>query len=361
MGRENAQTLKAWTYLDHPKAFTLIPNPVMKQVLSGEVEGGRLKPIPRLVYLALLTRARLEWKETTPQDLALLLGLDRRTVEKALLELWEQGLAERGEVGWWAPLHPLQAEAHAVQVPVHAVQGAARENAVQEGVSCHPEVIEEEIEEPPHPSHPPTPPSAEGEEVSKVWQEKALEENPARFPPPSVEAEAAQGAPEEASPLPGTPQASPALVKPGTKSLRAALEGAGLWREFWRVFRPGFATPALFGAWLHRLEREALPLGAAFLEAVAKTVEGARRGVVRYPAAYLERLLQEAAPPEGASPLPPASEPPSFRDGDLLLLPDGRRGYFAGWTGGGRLAFVEADGVAYTVPREVLALARVLG
>ncbi|WP_051906240.1 hypothetical protein [Thermus tengchongensis] len=106
MGRENAQTLKAWTYLDHPKAFTLIPNPLMKQVLSGEVEGGRLKPIPRLVYLALLTRARLEWKETTPQDLALLLGLDRRTVEKALLELWERGLAERGEVGWWAPCTP---------------------------------------------------------------------------------------------------------------------------------------------------------------------------------------------------------------------------------------------------------------
>ncbi|WP_051906241.1 hypothetical protein [Thermus tengchongensis] len=48
----------------------------------------------------------------------------------------------------------------------------------------------------------------------------------------------------------------------------------GLWREFWRVFRPGFATPGLFGAWVHRLEREALPLGAAFLEAVAKTVEG---------------------------------------------------------------------------------------
>ncbi len=355
MGRKKAHS-KAWTYLDRPSAFTLIPNPVLKQALSGEVGGKRLKPIPRLVYLTLLSRARLEGKEATAQDLALLLGFDPRTVEKALLELWELGLVERGGYGYFAPLHPVPPKAHAVQSSLHAVQGESGEKAVPDELgSALEEIREEEKKKPPHPpSHPPTPPSAEGEE--ELWEE------------PSEEL-LGEGSEEEAVPVAekgrvaSSPlQASPPLVKPGTRPLRAALEGAGLWREFWRVFRPGFATPALFGAYLHRLEREALPLGTAFLEVVARTLEGARRGVVRYPAAYLERLLQELAPEGAQAPsLTSSLEAPPFQDGDLLLLPDGRRGYFGGWTGGGKEAFLEVDGVAYRVPRELLLEARVVG
>ncbi|GLV49351.1 hypothetical protein TJA_24520 [Thermus sp. LT1-2-5] len=356
VGRKKAHS-KAWTYLDHPSAFTLIPNPILKQALSGEVGGKRLKPIPRLVYLTLLSRARLEGKEATAQDLALLLGFDPRTVEKALLELWELGLVERGGYGYFAPLRAVLPKAHAVQSSLHAVQGESGEKAVPDELgSVLEEIREEEKKKPPHPlSHPPTPPSAEGEE--ELWEEPLAEPLGEGH-----EVEASLAFPPGGSGTSVLTQASPPLVKPGTKSLRAALEGAGLWREFWRVFRPGFATPALFGAYLHRLERGALPLGTAFLEVVARTLEGARRGVVRYPAAYLERLLQELAPEGAQAPsLTSSLEAPPFQDGDLLLLPDGRRGYFGGWTGGGKEAFLEVDGVAYRVPRELLLEARVVG
>ncbi len=359
VGRKKTEPPKAWTYLDHPSAFTLIPNPILKQVLSGEVEGRHLKPIPRLVHLTLLSRARLAWREATARDLAALLGFDPRTVEKALLELWELGLVERGTYGYFAPLHPVPVKAHAVQRSAHAVQGEGQKNAVQDhAFPALEEIREEEKKELPHPpSHPPAPPSAEEAEEEALWEEhleEPLEEAPGFQAPP--------GALEREGGISGSSEVSPALVKPGTKPLRRVLEGAGLWREFWRVFRPSFANGALFGAYLHRLEREALPLGDAFLEALSRTLEGARRGVVRHPAAYLEQLLQERALEGGRAPsLASSPEPPPFQDGDLLLLPDGRRGYFGGWTAGGQMAFVEVDGVAHRIPREVLSRALILG
>jgi hypothetical protein len=339
----------------------------MKQGLTGEVEGKRLGPIPRLVYLALLTRSRLKRKEATSQDLADFLGFDRRTVEKALLELWELGLVERGAVGWWAPLDPVRPPLHAVQPSVHGVQGEGQENAVLDGSASALELIgKQQQEKTPllhSTSHPPTPPSAE--EAEEVLEEDPLEEllgenlDRGTPQPPSLEPRPEPGRTRDVA-EPSKP--SPALVKPGTKPLRRVLEGAGLWREFWRVFRPGFANGALFGAYLHRLEREALPLGDAFLEALSRTLEGAKRGVVRYPAAYLEQLLQERALEGGQVPsLASSPEPPPFQDSDLLLLPDGRRGYFGGWTAGGQMAFVEIGGVAYRVPRELLLQAQVLG
>ncbi|MCS7219581.1 MAG: hypothetical protein NZ846_11555, partial [Thermus sp.] len=155
-------------------------------------------------------------------------------------------------------------------------------------------------------------------------------------------------------------KASPPLVNEGTKPLQRALKGAGLWQGFYRVFRPGFPSEALWGRYLARLEREALPLGEAFLTALARTLERAALGAVRFPAPYLDRLLEEARKEASPPPPPPPTEV-AFGHGDLLLLPDGRKGHFAGWTARGAKAFVEWDGTAYLVPKELLLGARVVG
>ena len=54
-------------------------------------------------------------------------------------------------------------------------------------------------------------------------------------------------------------------------------------------------------------------------------------------------------------------DPALWERAPYLHLPDGRRGYFAGWTGGGAKAFVEVDGVAHLVDRELVLAARVVG
>jgi len=150
-------------------------------------------------------------------------------------------------------------------------------------------------------------------------------------------------------------------VKAGTKPLQGALKGAGLWREFYRAFRPGFPSEALWAAYLARLEREALPKGEVFLQALALTLRGVAQGGVRYPARYLEAVMADLEARTPAPPPPPGGTRDGIPDGALLHLPDGRRGYFAGWTGGGAKAFVEVDGVAHLVDRELVLAARVVG
>jgi hypothetical protein len=154
---------------------------------------------------------------------------------------------------------------------------------------------------------------------------------------------------------------SPALVKAGTKPLQGALKGAGLWGEFYRAFRPGFPSEALWATYLARLEREALPKGEVFLQALALTLRGVAQGGVRYPARYLEAVMADLEARTPAPPPPPGGTRDGILDGALLHLPDGRRGYFAGWTGGGAKAFVEVDGVAHLVDRELVLAARVVG
>jgi hypothetical protein len=154
---------------------------------------------------------------------------------------------------------------------------------------------------------------------------------------------------------------SPPLVKAGTKPLQGALKGAGLWGEFYRAFRPGFPSEALWAAYLARLEREALPKGEVFLQALALTLRGVAQGGVRYPARYLEAVMADLEARTPAPPPPPGGTRDGILDGALLHLPDGRRGYFAGWTGGGAKAFVEVDGVAHLVDRELVLAARVVG
>ncbi len=191
---------------------------------------------------------------------------------------------------------------------------------------------------------------------------KAPEEGAEVAPPPGDARRAAPPAPSAFPNFPFPSKSSRALVKDGTKRpLQEALKRAGLWGDFYRVFRPGFAHGGLWRAYLERLEREALPLGEAFLQVLGRTLEGARLGVVRYPAAYLDRLLRDLAPPERPSPPPPSLPLEEVSRDALLLLPDGRRGYFAGWTGGGTRAFFEVDGVAYLVDRESVLRARVVG
>ncbi len=116
-----------WTHLESPNGFTLIPNPLLNKLFSSGFSDREFA-----VFLALATRRNLHHKKASTKDLALLLRRDRRTVEKALLALWEKGLVERDATGWWlsdAPSLPgqdLQAPVHAVQTPLQALQGVGR-------------------------------------------------------------------------------------------------------------------------------------------------------------------------------------------------------------------------------------------
>lgn len=353
-------TQVGWTHLEAPNGYTLIPNPLLNKLFSA-----KLSATAHSVFLALASRRNLRFNKASTKDLARFLGRDPRTVEKALLALWEKGLVERDATGWWLsdapPGQDLQAPVHAVQTPLQALQGTGEENALQDGLLSAREIKEREAtteeKNPPHPHAQ----AAEAEEAEEVEADrKAPEERAVSASPSEGGGKATLLVPSPSSAPPSPSGSSPVLVKEGTKyRLQARLKEAGLWVDFYRVFRPGFAHQGLWRAYLERLEREALPLGEAFLQALDRTLEGARLGVVRYPAAYLDRLLQDLAPPERSFPPPP---PPEEVPKDaLLLLPDGRRGYFAGWTSGGAKAFVEVDGVAYLVDRESVLRARVLG
>lgn len=357
-------TQVGWTHLEAPNGYTLIPNPLLQRLFSA-----KLSATAHSVFLALASRRNLRSNKASTKDLARFLGRDQRTVEKALLALWEAGLVERDATGWWlsdalpgqdpGQRSYLEAPVHAVQTPLQTLQGQGEENTLQDGLPSAREIKGKEAtteeKNPPHPHAQ----AAEAEEAEMDLE--APEEEGAITTPSSGDGGRATSPAPSPFPSPSSPsKPSPALVKEGTKfRLQARLKEAGLWGDFYRVFRPGFAHQGLWRAYLERLEREALPLGEAFLQALGRTLEGARLGVVRYPAAYLDRLLQDLAPSERSSPPPP---PPEEVPKDaLLLLPDGRRGYFAGWTGGGAKAFVEVDGVAYLVDRESVLRARVLG
>jgi DNA-binding transcriptional ArsR family regulator len=341
-------------------SYSLIPNSLMEVALSGQVPGweGTLSPIARLVLLALASRARLRLKSADEKELAALLGVDPRTARKALMDLWEAGLVEVDSPGRYRLAEGLPQGGHpgpqALHAPLHALQGGGGENGLPEGDFPGPEIKEEVREEKdlPH-SHPPA--QAEEEEASEEEVAQPLQEEN------NLGGEGLPAAPSSvnAPSVPSNP--SPPLVKAGTKPLQGALKGAGLWGEFYRAFRPGFPSEALWAAYLARLEREALPKGEVFLQALALTLRGVAQGGVRYPARYLEAVMADLEARTPAPPPPPGGTRDGILDGALLHLPDGRRGYFAGWTGGGAKAFVEVDGVAHLVDREVVLAARVVG
>ncbi|WP_285199740.1 hypothetical protein, partial [Klebsiella pneumoniae] len=89
-----------------PDTKTVIPNKVMQVLIAGRVGDKVLTPSAIRVYLALFSRARLRKREATEGELAAITGLDRRSVRRSLMELWEVGLIEVGPVGYWAPLNP---------------------------------------------------------------------------------------------------------------------------------------------------------------------------------------------------------------------------------------------------------------
>jgi hypothetical protein len=350
----------SWRYLQAEGSYSLIPNSLMEVALSGQVPGweGTLSPIARLVLLALASRARLRVKSADEKELAALLGVDPRTARKALMDLWEARLVEVDSPGRYRLAGGLPQGGHAgpqaLRAPLHALQGGSGENGLPEGDFRGPEIKEEVKEEKdlPH-SHPPT--RAEEEEASEEEMAQPLQEED------DLGGEGLPAAPSSVNaPLvPSNP--SPPLVKAGTKPLQGALKGAGLWGEFYRAFRPGFPSEALWAAYLARLEREALPKGEVFLQALALTLRGVAQGGVRYPARYLEAVMADLEARTPAPPPPPQGTRDQILDGALLHLPDGRRGYFAGWTGGGAKAFVEVDGVAHLVDRELVLAARVVG
>jgi len=351
----------SWRYLQTEGSYSLIPNSLMAVALSGQVPGweGTLSPIARLVLLALASRARLRLKSADEKGLAALLGVDPRTARKALMDLWEAGLVEVDSPGRYRLAGGLPQGGHpgpqALRAPLHALQGGGGENGLPEGDFRGPEIKEvKEEKDLPHP-HPPT--RAEEEE-------KEASEEEAAQPFQEEDDLGGEGLPAASSsvdePL-AFSNSSPPLVKAGTKPLQGALKGAGLWGAFYRAFRPGFPSEALWAAYLARLEREALPKGEVFLQALALTLRGVAQGGVRYPARYLEAVMADLEARTPAPPPPPGGTRGGVPDGALLHLPDGRRGYFAGWTGGGARAFVEVDGVAHLVDRELVLAARVVG
>jgi hypothetical protein len=308
--------------------------------------------------LALASRARLRLKSADEKELAALLGVDPRTARKALMDLWEAGLVEVDSPGRYRLAGGLPQGGHAgpqaSHAPLHALQGGGGENGLPEGDFPGPEIKEEVKEEKdlPH-SHPPA--RAEEEEASEEEVPQPLQEED------DLGDEDVPAAPSSVDEPLALSNSSPALVKAGTKPLQGALKGAGLWGEFYRAFRPGFPSEALWAAYLARLEREALPKGEVFLQALALTLRGVAQGGVRYPARYLEAVMADLEARTPVPPPPPGGTRDGIPDGALLHLPDGRRGYFAGWTGGGAKAFVEVDGVAYLVDRELVLAARVVG
>lgn len=406
-------TTKSWAFLDQPDTKTVIPNKVMQVLIAGRVGDKVLTPSAIRVYLALFSRARLRKREATEGELAAITGLDRRSVRRSLMELWEVGLIEVGPVGYWAPLNPslqgdpapvqgLQGEVHRMHVLLHPMHNPPAKNAVHNGAKERPET-KEEAKGKKHPLHRPTHQRVADEAVALPVNPYLAERTPLLREAPLGEAskalprgqtrssvlavgqelevlstlpgaqagvnadmafEALEGDAEEAG---SREEVSPDHVNGGTKYLlQEALKRANLWRDFYRVFRPSFAQEFLWVRYLRRLEEQALPLGEAFLHAIARTLEGAARGVVRYPTAYLEALLREVDVGQpsghGASSRQTAErEGVELESGTELLLPDGRRGYFAGWTQGGRKGFVEVDGVALVVDRETLLGFRVLG
>jgi DNA-binding transcriptional ArsR family regulator len=350
----------SWRYLQAEGSYSLIPNSLMAVALSGQVPGweGTLSPIARLVLLALASRARLRVKSADEKELAALLGVDPRTARKALMDLWEAGLVEVDSPGRYRLAgglpqggHPGPQTSHA---PLHTLQGGGGENGLPDGDFPGPEIREEVKEEKdlPH-SHPPA--RAEEEEASEEEVVQPLQEED------DLGGEGLPAAPSSLDTPSVLSDPPPPLVKAGTKPLQGALKGAGLWGAFYRAFRPGFPSEALWAAYLARLEREALPKGEVFLQALALTLRGVAQGGVRYPARYLEAVMADLEARTPAPPPPPGGTRDGIPDGALLHLPDGRRGYFAGWTGGGAKAFVEVEGVAHLVNRELVLAARVVG
>jgi DNA-binding transcriptional ArsR family regulator len=350
----------SWRYLQAEGSYSLIPNSLMEVALSGQVPGweGTLSPIARLVLLALASRARLRVKSADEKELAALLGVDPRTARKALMDLWEAGLVEVDSLGRYRLAGGLPQGGHpalqALHAPLHALQGGGGENGLPEGDFWEPE-IKEEVKEEKDPLHSHPPARAEEEEAPEEEVTQPLQEED------DAGGEGVPAVPSSANEPLALSNPSPALVKAGTKPLQGALKGAGLWGEFYKAFRPGFPSEALWAAYLARLEREALPKGEVFLQALALTLRGVAQGGVRYPARYLEAVMTDLEARTPAPPPPPGGTRDGILDGALLHLPDGRRGYFAGWTGGGAKAFVEVDGVAHLVDREVVLAARVVG
>jgi DNA-binding transcriptional ArsR family regulator len=352
----------SWRYLQAEGSYSLIPNSLMAVALSGQVPGweGTLSPIARLVLLALASRARLRVKSADEKELAALLGVDPRTARRALMDLWEAGLVEVDPPGRYRLAGGLPQGGYpgpqALHAPLHALQGGGGENGLPEGDFRGPE-IKEEVKEEKDPLHSHPPARAE-EEEKETPEEKVAQPLQEEDDLGGKDVPAAPSSVDEPSVLSDPP---PPLVKAGTKPLQGALKEAGLWGEFYRAFRPGFPSEALWAAYLARLEREALPKGEVFLQALALTLRGVAQGGVRYPARYLEAVMADLEARTPAPPPPPGGTRDGILDGALLHLPDGRRGYFAGWTGGGAKAFVEVDGVAHLVDREVVLAARVVG
>ena len=125
--------------------------------------------------------------------------------------------------------------------------------------------------------------------------------------------------------------------------LRALLEGDPSWHRLAQHFRLNVPLEA----YLHNL-RPFVNSPAALRWALEATLQDVNKGGVRRPERLLLWKLRQIPPA-------PAENPPCLvQSGDEVVLPDGSRGFFAGWTQAGRAAFIEVEGTARVVRREWL-------
>jgi len=125
--------------------------------------------------------------------------------------------------------------------------------------------------------------------------------------------------------------------------LRALLEGDPSWHRLAQHFRLNVPLEA----YLHNL-RPFVNSPAALRWALEATLQDVCKGGVRQPERLLLWKLRQIPPA-------PAENPPCLvQSGDEVVLPDGSRGFFAGWTQAGRAAFIEVEGTARLVRREWL-------
>ena len=109
-----------------------VPARTLLALAAGEVGGKPLHPSAIRLVLALWARAGLAWPEATEEELREVTGLDRRSVRRAMGDLLEVGLVERGRVGYRVraegepvpqPEHRLPDPVHRMSPPVHRMSG----------------------------------------------------------------------------------------------------------------------------------------------------------------------------------------------------------------------------------------------
>lgn len=391
------------------RSYTNLPNRLLQTVLLN-LDGTALK-----VYLLLYSWKNLG-RAFAAREIARGLELSERTVQKALGRLAGLGLVERGERGWRAA-EPGPAPDRG-DIPDREPRFAGARTPVRTGANArsHPRAGEagRKALQNNNSSPPPQGTKLKGE-VGKKDPLSSASEKPTRSPreeeegfgptpegktpkeegpspsgnPPTNQSGHSAEDPETQSGAPGNSRPSPGLVQgftsqpsslprasDGAVHVRRTLEGAGVWGEFARAFRPESRSPYAFGLWLKGLAPYLERLGLeGFLGVFRATLADLGRGGVYSPQRLFRWKLEEAvalapSPPppgpltgNGAPDVRPVEWDPygewvrlsdgrTLAVGDRVRLPDGREGVVDEVSGPARRLSVAVGGHLLSVPMD---------